>query len=64
MNGKAKEELLDNPGILSESVNWAIENGAIHNPDKTYLKKYFWDVDMSVPGNEFGVDNKNDKIDK
>jgi hypothetical protein len=55
LGGKAKDELLDNPGIISETLNKAIKEGKVFNPDQRNLKKFFWDVDMSVPGNEFGV---------
>ena len=56
MGGKATADLMTNPGASSEIMQMAFEKSIIFNPDTRNLRKYFWDVDMSKPGNEFGVE--------
>ena len=56
MGGDCQQDLFDNPGVVSKQLNQAIRSGNIFNSDTRFLRKYFWNVDMSVPGNEFGVE--------
>ena len=39
-------------------MNLSFKNGLIFNPNTDNLRKYFWDVDMSKEGNEYGIDLK------
>lgn len=62
LGGECKNALFDNPGAISKEIRTCLEKGLVSNPNHEDLKKYFWDVDMSVKGNEFGVQSveKND----
>lgn len=62
MGGTATEDLITNPGNSSEIMNRVFEESIIFNPDTRNLRKYFWDVDMSRPGNEFGVEIEEERM--
>ena len=58
MGGASKVCLLKNPGAASKNMNLAFEESLVSNPDTSDLRRFFWEVDMSKPGNEKGVDLK------
>lgn len=64
MGGTATADLRANPGNASEAINRAFEESIVTNPDTTNLRKYFWEVDMSRPGNEFGTEIEEEKQSK
>lgn len=55
MGGTATADLLTYPGNASEPMRRAFDEALVFNSDTRSLRKYFWEVDMSKPGNEFGV---------
>jgi len=62
MGGKATDDLLINPGAASQEMINAYNEGIIISKDTRNLRKYFWEVDMSKPGNEFGVEIEEEVI--
>ena len=64
LGGTSNICILENPGNCSKELNESIAKGIIVNPDTSNLRKYFWDVDMSKPGNEFGVKTEEPKKEK
>ena len=66
LGGECEIDLLENPGAGHIDMMTAFRDGEVVNKNVKFLKKYFWDVDLSKPGNEFGVktDQEEDLQDK
>ena len=56
LGGQCRLGVLANPGLASGDLNNALCKLDIESVDTDNLKRYFWDVDMSKPGNWLGVE--------
>lgn len=55
LGGKGTHDLRLNPGTASAELQRVVEQGLVLNEDTRDLKRFFWDVDLSKKGNEFGA---------
>ena len=58
MGGKCNDIVTSNPGVASEIYKENLETLCLKPKQIGNLRKYFWDVDLSVPENYLGVEIK------
>jgi hypothetical protein len=55
LKGKSTISVMSHPGNLSSVLKRIKAKGLIFPEDDYNLRKYFWDVDMSLPDNIYGA---------
>ena len=55
LKGKCTISIMANPGVTSKILAKVKSENLIFAKDVYNLRKYFWDIDMSKEGHEYGV---------